>query len=120
MRYLARFSFVALGVYLASAISSLSADLISYDEPIDYHALTGHVWHGFQAILLKQPSYTDIISNTEYYGQSGRILGWLLFFTHRFFLFGRGSFEQVTNTSLVDWHLTGFIFFRTLQISLSF
>jgi len=114
VRYLVRFSFVALGVYLASAISSLSADLISYDEPIDYHALTGHVWHGFQAILLKQPSYTDIISNTEYYGQSGRILGWLFFFAHRFFLFGRGSFEQVTNTSLVDWHLTGFIFFSHL------
>ena len=87
MRYLARFSFVAFGVYLASAISSLSADLISYDEPIDYHALTGHVWHGFQAILLKQPSYIDIISNTEYYGQSGRILGWLFFSpTDSFFL----------------------------------
>ena len=26
----------------------------------------------------------------------------------------RGSFEQVTNTSLVDWHLTGFIFFSHL------
>ena len=97
MRYLARFSFVALGVYLASAISSLSADLISYDEPIDYHALTGHVWHGFQAILLKRPSYTDIISNTEFYGQSGRILGWLLFFAHRFFLFGRERLFRASN-----------------------
>jgi len=110
-RHLSVFVWIAFGIYLVSAISSLSADLISYDEPIDYHAVTGHVWHAFQAVRLKAPTYTDIISNTEFYGQSGRLLGWFFFFTHRFFLFGRGSFEQVVNTSLVDWNLTGYIFF---------
>ncbi|QNG29018.1 hypothetical protein [Synechococcus sp. LTW-R] len=119
-RHLSVFVWIAFGVYLVSAISSLSPDLISYDEPIDYHAVTGHVWHAFQAVRLKAPDYTDIISNTEFYGQYGRLLGWFFFFAHRFFLFGRGSFEQVVNTSLVDWNLTGYIFFSHLANILIF
>lgn len=117
---LPRFAWVAFGIYLISAISSLSADLISYDEPVDYYAVTGHVWHAFRALRLEAPAYTEIFSNTEFYGQSGRLIGWLFFFVHRFFLFGRGSFEQLVNTSLVDWHLTGFIFFSHLANILIF
>lgn len=100
---------LSLGLYVALAFSAILTNAISYDEPVDYHGTTGHLWHAYQALSLKSPDYSDIFSNTEYYGIIGRLPGYLLFFFHRFFLFGTGSFEQIVNTNLVDWHLTGFV-----------
>ena len=90
-------------------LSAVLTNAISYDEPVDYHGTTGHLWHAYQVLRLKFPDYSDIFSNTEYYGIIGRLPGYLLFLFHRLFLFGTGSFEQIVNTNLVDWHLTGFV-----------
>ena len=100
---------ISLGIYLALSLSALLTNAISYDEPVDYHGTTGQLWHAFQVLRLKYPDYADIFSNTEYYGVIGRLPGYFLFFSHRFFLFGTGSFAQIVNTNLVDWHLTGFV-----------
>jgi len=93
---------VSLGLYLSLGLSSLLTNAISYDEPVDYHGTTGHLWHAFQFLSLKRPEYSDIFSNTEYYETIGRLPGYLLFFFHRTFLFGSSSFEQVVNTNLVE------------------
>ena len=100
---------LSLGLYIALGLSSILTNAISYDEPVDYHGTTGQLWHAYQVLRLKFPDYSGIFSNTEYYGIIGRLPGYLLFFFHRFFLFGSGSFEQIINTNLVDWHLTGFV-----------
>ena len=101
--------YLSLGLYVALGLSAILTNAISYDEPVDYHGTTGHLWHAYQVLSYKSPDYSGIFSNTEYYGVIGRLPGYLLFFFHRYLFFGSGSFEQIVNTNLVDWHLTGFV-----------
>ena len=89
-------------------LSALHADIISYDEVWAFDGLRSYLWHAITYLGGSGSNYKDIYSNAEYYGVLDRAIPILLFLIQRTLLFGNGSVEQVLNTNLSEWVLTGY------------
>ena len=107
------FKFKALSIFIVSCLavvllSALHADLVSYDEVWSFDGLRSYLWYALSLLNGADVQYEDIFSNAEYYGVLDRIVPISLFLVQRTLLFGNGSAEQILNTNLSEWVLTGY------------
>lgn len=97
-----------LGVYLVLALSSLLGGQISWDEETDYLGIRGQLTHALGVLRGERPDYHAIHSNLEYYGTTGLLPAWVLWFLQRGLLTGRFSLDRALTNPAVEHQLTGF------------
>ena len=107
------FKFKTLSIFVVlclstALLSALHAGLVSFDEVWAYDGLRSYLWHALAFLAGDDVQYKDIFSNAEYYGILDRIVPISLFLLQRTILFGNGSIEQILNTNLSEWVLTGY------------
>ena len=107
------FKYKALSIFVVfclaiALLSALHSDLISFDEVWAYDGLRSYLWHAISLLRGADVQYQEIFSNAEYYGIVDRIVPISLFLIQRTILFGNGSAEQILNTNLSEWVLTGY------------
>jgi hypothetical protein len=99
---------LVLGGYLVLAVSSLLGGQISWDEETDYLGIRDQLSHALGVLSGARPDYHAIHSNLEYYGTTGLLPAWLLWFLQRGLLTGRFSLERALSNPAVEHQLTGF------------
>lgn len=99
---------LVLGGYLVLALSSLLGGQISWDEETDYLGIRDQLSHALGVLSGARPDYHAIHSNLEYYGTTGLLPAWLLWFLQRGLLTGRFSLERALTHPAVEHQLTGF------------
>lgn len=99
---------LVLGGYLVLAVSSLLGGQLSWDEETDYLGLRDQLTHAFGLLHGARPDYHAIHSNLEFYGTSGLLPAWVLWFVQRGLLTGRFSLARTLFNPAVEHQLTGF------------
>ncbi len=69
---------LALGFVAVLTLSSAASGVNGFDEPIQFIGLASVLEHARKVFQLKNPDFTAIHSNLEYYGIAPRIPGYLL------------------------------------------
>ena len=75
--------FLALGVYLVSALSLAFDGGMTYDEEVDYIGLRDQLSFALKILAGERPDFEQIHDNLEFYGIAGKLPGWLLWFAHK-------------------------------------